>query len=182
MSLQTFLAAWQLTGLAEKGYVNNPADPGGPTNYGITEKVARANGYMGDMRDLPRERAQNIAKAQYWDVLRLDDVGDLNIDIAKEMFDTGFLCGVGTAGMFLQKGLNSFNRDRRKGGPDYPEVKVDGLIGPATIYSLQAYLTRRGKDGVTVMLRCLNSQQGVYLMGTKNEEFMFGWFFNRVVI
>ena len=29
----------------EGGYVNDPNDSGGETNYGVTEKVARDNGY-----------------------------------------------------------------------------------------------------------------------------------------
>lgn len=39
----------------EGGYVNHPSDPGGATNHGITQAVAREKGYEGDMRDLKRE-------------------------------------------------------------------------------------------------------------------------------
>ena len=38
---------------AEGGYVNDPQDKGGETNYGIIVAVARANVYQGPMRDLP---------------------------------------------------------------------------------------------------------------------------------
>ena len=38
----------------EGGYSDNPADPGGKTNHGVTEQVARANGYQGDMKALPK--------------------------------------------------------------------------------------------------------------------------------
>src|SRR3546814_13966192 len=40
----------------EGGYSNHPADKCGPTMWGITERVARKNGYTGDMRNLPRDR------------------------------------------------------------------------------------------------------------------------------
>ena len=41
----------------EGGYVHHPADRGGATCWGITEAVARAEGYPGQMRALPREVA-----------------------------------------------------------------------------------------------------------------------------
>jgi len=49
----------------EGGYVNNPADKGGPTNFGITEAVARAQGYAGSMQSLPREEAAEIYTRLY---------------------------------------------------------------------------------------------------------------------
>ncbi|MGK3629946.1 glycosyl hydrolase 108 family protein, partial [Acinetobacter sp. A11] len=37
----------------EGGYVNHPSDHGHATKFGITEAVARSNGYQGNMQDLP---------------------------------------------------------------------------------------------------------------------------------
>ena len=50
----------------EGGYVDNPADKGGPTCFGITQAVARANGYCGPMRQLPKQEAAEIYKRLYW--------------------------------------------------------------------------------------------------------------------
>lgn len=50
----------------EGGYVDHPADHGGPTRWGITEAVARRQGYVGDMRHLPRSDAAAIYRNLYW--------------------------------------------------------------------------------------------------------------------
>lgn len=73
----------------EGGYVANPADEGGPTCFGITEAVARANGYGGDMRRLPRDEAAAIYKRLYWLRPRFDEVAQRSRRIAAELFDTG---------------------------------------------------------------------------------------------
>lgn len=181
--MQAFLRAWAKTGREEGGYVNNPYDSGGPTNWGITESVARAHGFRGDMRDLTRDRARQIAKEQYWDIMRLDDVAALSVPIAEEMFDTGFNAGQDTVVKFLQRFLNVANRRQR----DYQDVRVDGLMGRMTLASLQAYLRIRGRPGETVALRALNCLQGAYYIDLaerreKDEEFIFGWILNRVRI
>ncbi|MFX8421989.1 glycosyl hydrolase 108 family protein, partial [Acinetobacter baumannii] len=58
----------------EGGYVNNPADRGGATKYGITQAVARTNGFKGSMKDLPLDVAKAIYKKQYWTAPRFDQV------------------------------------------------------------------------------------------------------------
>ena len=71
----------------EGGYVNNPADPGGETMWGVTKRVAAAHGYTGAMRDLPIETAKTIAKSAYWDTHRCDE---LPYQIAFQVFDTAY--------------------------------------------------------------------------------------------
>ncbi len=62
-------------------------------------------------------------------------------DIAAEMCDTGVNMGPTVATKMLQRWLNVFNR----GGKLYPDMDVDGRIGPRTIAALRAYLGNRGK-------------------------------------
>jgi lysozyme family protein len=49
----------------EGGFVDHPADKGGPTRWGITQAVARRHGYKGQMENLPRSVAALIYKQQY---------------------------------------------------------------------------------------------------------------------
>jgi lysozyme family protein len=50
----------------EGGYVNNPKDPGGETNYGITKATARSHGYTGNMHDIPMSVVERIYRESYW--------------------------------------------------------------------------------------------------------------------
>jgi len=186
MSATDFAAAWAKTGRAEAGYVNDPSDAGGETNFGITAAVARAHGYMGDMRDLPKQTALDIAKQAYWDVLSLDDVAALSLNVAEELFDTGFLSGIAMAGHSFQKALNLFRRADAP-VPLYGELAEDGNVGKMTVYAFSLYMLDRAEHGELVMLRCLNAQQGCFFMELcrakpMDEKFVFGWYFNRVVI
>jgi lysozyme family protein len=167
----------------EGRYSNNPADSGGPTIWGVTEQVARANGYTGPMRDLPLSTARMIYKNQYWDLLRLDDINPAYPKIAYELFDTAVNCGVGVAGTFLQRSLNVFNR----GQSDYPDIETDGVVGRVTLSTLVTFLQKRKADGEKVLLRALNALQGERYISLaerreKDETFVYGWVLNRVEI
>ncbi|HIH3536678.1 TPA: glycosyl hydrolase 108 family protein, partial [Escherichia coli] len=107
----------------EGGYVNHPDDKGGPTKWGITEKVARAHGYRGDMRDLTREQALDILEADYWYGPRFDQVAALSPDIAAELCDTGVNMGPTVASRMLQRWLNVFNLRGRL----YPVIIMDSI-------------------------------------------------------
>ena len=165
----------------EGGYSDHKDDRGGKTNWGITEAVARANGYLGDMNDLTQGQARGIYKAQYWDTLRLDDVSALSWAVAAELFDTAVNMGVAVSGKFLQRALNALNRQ----GQDFPDLTVDGVVGPMTVANLKAYLGKRGVDGQKVLLRALNALQGTRYIEIAegrpdNESFLYGWFAQRV--
>lgn len=165
----------------EGGYANDPSDSGGETNYGITVATARAYGYQGSMRDMPVQVARRIYSAMYWDALLLDAVEATAPAIAEELADTGVNQGVKRAGEYLQRSLNVLN-DR---GRLYGDLVVDGVVGPKTVNALNDYISHRGEDGVTVMLRMLNALQGAFYVDLaerreKDETYVYGWFLNRV--
>ncbi len=77
----------------EGGFSNHPADKGGATRWGVTEAVARAHGYRGEMRRLPREEAVAIYRRIYWLRPGFDQVAKLAPRLAAELFDTGVNMG-----------------------------------------------------------------------------------------
>jgi len=112
----------------EGGYVNHSADKGGPTRYGITESVARKNGYNGDMKKLPLVFAVEVYKKQYWDSIRLDEIDD---EIMREfIFDAAVNHGTSWAVRFAQRAYNTLNKQT---------IAEDGKIGPQTISALNEY-------------------------------------------
>lgn len=172
----SFQAAWEALLAIEGGYSNNPHDPGGETMYGITERVARAHGYLGEMRDLPVVTARRIAKVEYWDPLRLDAVDLRAPALAAELLDIRYNMWREAAGTFLQRALNALHA---------AQLTLDGDIGPKTLNALYGFLLSRGVTGETVLLRALNAQQCVdYIRQVENDpgkrEFIYGWIRQRV--
>lgn len=165
----------------EGGYTNHPADRGGPTRWGVTEAVARANGWTGDMHGFPRAGAVAIYRRTYWLKPGFDQIAPLAPRIAAELFDTGINMGPTVAGGFLQRALNALNR----GAMDYADIAIDGRIGPATIAALRGFLAVRGDAGETVLLKAIEALQGeryLHLAESRpaNEAFLYGWLANRL--
>lgn len=157
----------------EGGYVNNPDDPGGATNHGVTEQVARADGYTGHMRNLPRQRAEQIIDLNYIERPGYTPFLDIAPAIAEELIDTAYNAGPGRSSRWLQTALNSLNRN----GRDYPDLVVDGRVGPATIAAYQTLAERRGRvKACEMVLKLLDGQQAAHYLSLRHlETFMVGW-------
>jgi len=166
----------------EGGYVDHPADKGGPTCFGITEAVARAQGYGGPMRRLPRAEAAAVYHRLYWVRPRFDEIAKRSPRLAAELFDTGVNMGPAVAATFLQRALTALNRN----GQDFADLVPDGRIGAVTLAALDAFLAKRGNaGGEAVLLRALEALQGErYLRLAErrpaNEAFLYGWLANRI--
>jgi lysozyme family protein len=99
----------------EGGYSFNPADPGGETMWGITARVARSNGYQGEMKFMPRDFAKGLYQKLYWTAARCDDLPEV---LRFQVFDAAVNSGVEQAALWLQRAAG---------------VADDGAIGPATL-------------------------------------------------
>lgn len=165
----------------EGGYVNNRNDPGGETNHGVTAVIARADGYTGAMRNLPKERAQDILVRKYVAEPGFMPIVERSVPVAKEVIDSGYNAGPLRPARWLQVALNAFNERGRR----YPNVPVDGRVGPATIAALDAFLKYRGAKGCEVLIKALDAQQGAHYLSlagvdSQFEVFEFGWFDHRI--
>lgn len=94
----------------EGGYVNNPNDTGGETNFGICK---RQYPHL-DIKNLTKESAINIYRVDYWQHY----MESLSTLVATKVFDISVNCGVKTAIKILQRAC----------GAD-----VDGVVGPDTL-------------------------------------------------
>lgn len=110
----------------EGGYSEDPYDPGGPTNLGITlAEFARVTGVAlteqtfatvkAQLRNITRDQAAAIYRRDYWQAARCPD---LPAPLAAFHFDAAVNQGVFGAARMLQQALG---------------VDVDGVIGPLTV-------------------------------------------------
>lgn len=88
----------------EGGYTNDPADPGGPTNFGITiydyRKYVKADATAADVRAMSLGGAKAIYRTKYWDAQRCDEL-PAGVDYA--VFDYGVNSGIGRSGKVFRR-------------------------------------------------------------------------------
>jgi lysozyme family protein len=109
---------------SEGGYVNNPADPGGMTNLGVTKAtwenwVGRASD-ENEMRSLTPEKVEPMYKKKFWDAVRGDE---LPVGLDYLLFDYAVNAGAGRSIKTLQSAVG---------------VTPDGGFGPLTMAAVQA--------------------------------------------
>ena len=117
---------------SEGGYVNNPADPGGATNLGITLTTYREwadDPALGprQLRGIAKTTAEAIYRSRYWNPLRADDL-PAGVDLS--VFDMGVNAGIWRSARLLQRAVGFAGSD------------VDGSIGPKTLAATARWSAR----------------------------------------
>lgn len=127
----TYRPSLQLMLAHEGGYVNHPADPGGATNKGVTQRVydnyRRRKGLaLRSVRHIEQHEVEDIYRSSYWNEIKGDDL-PAGLDYA--VFDYCVNSGVSKAGKDLQRTLNANANFFGISG----QLKVDGNVGDGTI-------------------------------------------------
>lgn len=161
----------------EGGYTDNPADPGGETNHGVTVAVAREHGYTGDMKALPKSAAERIYVQDYIERPGFYSVIVLSPALGQKLVDAGVNAGTARSARWFQEALNHLSR----GGADFPLVAVDGNIGVQTLAAYQALERKRGRvKACELTLKLMDVQQGAHYMRLNKPMFIVGWADNRL--
>ncbi|MEM6578186.1 MAG: holin-associated N-acetylmuramidase [Pseudomonadota bacterium] len=117
----------------EGGFVNDPDDPGGATNFGVTIHTMRRLGLdltgdgrvsVADVRALTRERAEDIFVDHYYTRPKIDRLPPA---LRASVFDMYVNAG-GNAVKILQRLLREMGQ----------QISVDGAIGPKTVAAAEA--------------------------------------------
>jgi lysozyme family protein len=121
---ETYHEAMQKVFIDEGGYTNDAADPGGPTNWGITIHDARMywkpDATAADVRAMPKDVAEEIYAKHYANPIRYDDLPP-GVDYA--VLDYGINSGISRSAKVLQRIVGA---------------EVDGIIGPKTVAATAA--------------------------------------------
>ena len=144
----------------EGGYVNDPADPGGETNWGISKRSYPEL----NIASLTVLDAKKIYCRDFWNRLELNKLN--HGLIAGEIFDTAVNAGRKTAVRIAQRALNYLGED----------LSEDGQIGPVTIAALNKWIAKDER----ALFVCLNGFQFLhyFLITGKNDtlkRFARGW-------
>ena len=167
----------------EGGFVDNPNDPGGATNHGISLRFLQTikDYELGDIdndgdidyfdvAEMKVVEAKALYKKYWWDKYKYEDIPDQAV--ANKIFDMSVNMGARQAHRLLQRAINS----------TLGQIALvdDGFLGPMTSKGLQVAL----QQPLALLVGLRAHQAGFYrflvAQDSKYEEFLKGWL-NRAV-
>lgn len=155
----------------EGGYSNDPDDPGGETNFGITQADLKEHMndfslFPQDVKDLTQIEAEYFYKKVYWDKYNYNAINSLRI--ATKIFDMAVNMGAHEAHELVQRAL---------GYCGYSHLSIDGILGGHTLAAInETCLHGRDQD---LMNELINEAKWFYEhlveKKPKLKKFLNGW-------
>jgi lysozyme family protein len=164
----------------EGGFVNDPADSGGATNYGISliflrelpEEILKRYGFfkaanqldVSDVEHMPRSQAMFIYKQEFWNAAPFNQISDQNL--CNYIFDCCVLHGTSNGIKILQHALWDYRHSMNA-------VKADGILGDHTLNILNFISAAN-------LIPCLMAERAglarlIAATQKKDEVFLNGW-------
>ena len=145
----------------EGGYVHDPKDLGGETNFGIAKRFYPEV----DIKNLTKEEAKDIYRRDYWVRNKVEELPE---NLRHIFFDMCVNQGRGTAVKILQRACNAKGAD----------LAIDGGMGPKTEETIKTY--KPSLDRV----RCYRLKHYYDLVNSKPEQerFLYGWYKRAISI
>ena len=158
---------------AEGGFVNDPDDKGGATNFGVTQSSYSA--YLGskasveDVRNMTREEAKECYKQDFWNPAKVDRLPE---NLRHIYFDMVVNMGRKNAGKIIQQAVNTKKNQTL--------LEVDGIVGSGTLSHVTS-LTLKDVLVERSMFFANNCFDGSrFAKRTRQNKFLRGWIFHRV--
>jgi len=143
----------------EGGFVDNPDDHGGPTNFGLTLADLSCLGLNSTtmvLKNLSQDQVSAIYRKLFWEPLQ----GDLIVSqkVADLLFDQGVLNGIGTVVRFVQRIVG---------------VPADGILGPQTLGKINTTSATR----IEALFVAAELRRYVQIAGSNPSQMQFlrGW-------
>ena len=158
---------------AEGGFVNDPDDKGGATNFGVTQQSY--SNFLGspasvdDVRNMTREEAKECYKKDFWIPAKVDRLPD---NLKHLYFDMVVNMGRRNAGKILQQAVNTKKNSA--------VLDVEGIIGSGSLSQIPD-LTLNDVLFERAMFFANNCFDGSrFAKRTRQNKFLRGWIFHRV--
>jgi lysozyme family protein len=143
---------------SEGGYVNDPNDPGGETNFGIAKRFHKSE----DIKNMTKKRAIEIYKSHYWEPSKVERLPQ---EIQYSFFDSVVNCGSKRSVKILQRCCNSLSKSKLP-----VKLEIDGRIGRKTISASQKVSNKRFKAFRVLYYANLVQRK------PQLERYFYGWF------
>ena len=152
----------------EGGYVNNKADKGGPTKYGITQRTLsyylNRQASIEDVKNVTKETAREIYEKMY---LTGPRISTLPFPIQNMILDMAINHGPRNAIKMLQRTVNASG---------FGPISVDGVLGPNTRKHVEEAISKMGKvfQNAVVEER-ITFMKNIVIRDPSQSVFIDGW-------
>jgi lysozyme family protein len=145
----------------EGGFTDDPKDPGGATNFGISTAFLKINNIPSTAQELTQSAAIEIYQHYIWLPCHYGQI--VTKPIAIKLFDTGVNIGSGMAIKLAQDVIRQH----------YKQIAVDGLLGPKTLGVLNTVYFQQ----FLVYYRDFQAHyyRNIVYHNPKMEPFLKGW-------